>query len=75
MENKITKVQKRDGRIVDFDFDRVVNAIFKAITATDQGDEAKAKKIADDVLKIFKRRFKNDGIPSVEQIQILSRKF
>ena len=69
MENKITKVQKRDGRIVDFDFDRVVSAIFKAITATGQGDEVKAQKIADDVLKLFKRRFKNNGIPGVEQIQ------
>ncbi len=69
MEHKITKVQKRDGRIVDFDFARITNAIFKAITATGQGDEAKAKKIADDVLKIFNRRFKKDDIPSVEQIQ------
>ncbi|MCU0653113.1 MAG: ribonucleoside triphosphate reductase [Candidatus Pacebacteria bacterium] len=69
MENRITKVQKRDGRIVDFDFERVINAIFKALTATGQGDEPKAKKIGDDVLKIFNRRFKNDGIPSVEQIQ------
>jgi len=69
MENKITKVQKRDGRIVDFDFDRIINAIFKAITATGQGDEAKAKKIADDVLKLFKRRFKNNGVPGVEQVQ------
>jgi ribonucleoside-triphosphate reductase len=69
MENKITKVQKRDGRIVDFDFDRIINGIFKAITATGQGDEAKAKKIADDVLKLFKRRFKNNGVPGVEQIQ------
>lgn len=69
MENKITKVQKRDGRIVDFDFDRIINAIFKAVTATGQGDETRAKKVADEVLKIFNRRFKNDGIPSVEQIQ------
>jgi len=69
MENKITKVQKRDGRIVDFDFARITHAIFKAITATGQGDEAKAKKIADDVSKIFYRRFKKDDIPSVEQIQ------
>jgi ribonucleoside-triphosphate reductase (formate) len=69
MENRITKVQKRDGRIVDFDFERVINAIFKALTATGQGDEPKANKIADEVLKLFNRRFKNDGIPSVEQIQ------
>ncbi len=69
MENKITKVQKRDGRIVDFDFERITNAIFKAITATNQGDEIKAKKIADDALRLFRRRFKNNGIPGVEQIQ------
>lgn len=69
MEHKITKVQKRDGRIVDFDFARIASAIFKAITATGQGDEVKAKKIADDALKIFNRRFKKDDIPSVEQIQ------
>ncbi len=69
MENRITKVQKRDGRIVDFDFNRIISAIFKAVTATGHGDEVKAKKIADEVLKIFNRRFKNDGIPNVEQIQ------
>ncbi len=69
MEHKITKVQKRDGRIVDFDFARIANAIFKAITATGQGDEVKAKKIAADAEKIFNRRFKKNEIPSVEQIQ------
>jgi len=69
MENKITQVQKRDGRIVNFDFARITNAIFKAITATGQGDQVKAQKIADDVLKIINRRFKNGDIPNVEQIQ------
>jgi len=44
MENKITQVQKRDGRIVNFDFARITNAIFKAITATGQGDQVKAQK-------------------------------
>ncbi len=69
MENKITKVQKRDGRIVDFDFDRIVNAIFKAITATGQGDEARARKMAEQARKLFIRRFKNGDVPGVEQIQ------
>ncbi|HOI97000.1 MAG TPA: ribonucleoside triphosphate reductase [Candidatus Pacearchaeota archaeon] len=69
MENKITKVQKRDGRIVDFDFDRIVNAIFKAITATGQGDETRARKMAEQARKLFIRRFKNGGVPGVEQIQ------
>ena len=69
MENKITKVQKRDGRIVDFDFDRIVNAIFKAITATGQGDEIRARKMAEQARKLFVRRFKNGSVPGVEQIQ------
>jgi len=69
MENKITKVRKRDGRIVDFDFDRIVNAIFKAITATGQGDEVRARKMAEQARKLFIRRFKNGDVPGVEQIQ------
>ena len=41
MENKITKVQKRDGTVVDFDQEKITKAIFKAITATGQGDGKK----------------------------------
>jgi len=68
-ENKITKVQKRDRSIVDFDQSRITNAIFKAITATDQGDGQKAKKLSDKVVQLLNRRFKKEEIPQVEQIQ------
>jgi len=69
MENKITKVQKRDGTIVDFDQAKITEAIFKAITATDQGDGERSKKLSDRVIKFLNRRFKKDEIPQVEQIQ------
>ena len=69
MENKITKVQKRDGAIVDFDQTKITEAIFKAITATDQGDGKKSKNLSERVVKILDRRFKKDEIPQVEQIQ------
>jgi len=69
MENKITKVKKRDGTIVDFDQIRILDAIFKALTATGQGDGKKAKRLSDKVVKILNRRFKKDEIPHVEQIQ------
>jgi len=69
MENKITKVQKRDGTIADFDQTRISDAIFKALTATGQGDGKKAKRLSDKVVKILNRRFKKDEIPHVEQIQ------
>ena len=68
-ENKITKIQKRDGAIVDFDQTKITEAIFKAITATGQGDGKKSKRLSDRVVKILNRRFKKDEIPQVEQIQ------
>ncbi len=69
MENKIIKVQKRDGAIISFQQDKITNAIFKSITATGQGDGKKAKKVSERVVQILNRRFKKDEIPKVEQIQ------
>ena len=68
-ENKITKVEKRDGQIVDFAQERITDAIFKALTATKQGDGKKSKRISDKVVSFLNRRFKKDEIPHVEQIQ------
>jgi len=69
MENKIEKVQKRDGTLVDFDQTRISDAIFRAITATGQGDGKKSKKLSEKIVKILNRRFKKGEIPQVEQIQ------
>jgi len=67
--NHITKVQKRNGDVFEFDPNKIYNAVFKAITATKQGNGKKTQKIADGVIKILNRRFKVDEIPNVEQIQ------
>ena len=67
--NKITKIQKRDGTIVDFDQIKITSAIFKAITASGQGDGIRSKKISARAVQILNRRFKKDEIPNVEQIQ------
>ena len=69
IQNKITKVQKRDGTIVDFDQTPISDAIFKALTATGQGDGKRVKKLSDKVVQILNRRFKKEEIPHVEQIQ------
>lgn len=68
-KKKITKVKKRDETIVDFEPSKITDAIFKAITATGQGDGKRSKKLSDRVNKILNRRFKKDEIPQVEQIQ------
>lgn len=69
LKNHITKVQKRNGDIVEFQPEKIFNAVFKAITATKQGNGKKTQKISDSVIKILNRRFKADEIPNVEQIQ------
>jgi len=61
-------VIKRDGRQVEFDMNKITNAIYKAFKAV--GDDS-----FDDVLKISKEITQNislnfaDAIPTVEQIQ------
>ena len=69
IQNKIKKIKKRDGRIVDFEQKKITDAVFKAITATDQGDGAKSRKVSNKVIQILNRRFKKDEIPTVEQAQ------
>jgi ribonucleoside-triphosphate reductase (formate) len=69
MENKITKVQKRDGSIRDFKEEKIRKAIAKAFIATEQGNGKESKNIADRVIKILNHRFKKNETPQVEQIQ------
>ena len=67
--NKIEKIQKRDGTIVSFDGDKISNAIFKAITATNGGNGEESKKLGEKVTQFLNRRFKKHEIPDIEQVQ------
>jgi ribonucleoside-triphosphate reductase len=69
MENKIIKIKKRDGTVVNFDQKKITDAVLKAVTATGQGDGKKSRKVSDRVIQILNRRFKKDEIPQVEQVQ------
>ena len=69
MKNEITKIQKRDGSLVNFDQSKITDAVFNALTASGQGDGEKSKKVSNRVVKILNRRFKKGEVPQVEQIQ------
>lgn len=69
MKNKIEKVQKRDGGIVEFSQEKITEAIFKALTATEKGGKKIAKRLSDKVVKIVNRRFEKNQILHVEKIQ------
>lgn len=67
----LPNIQKRDGRIVPFDFEKIVNAIAKAMTASNEGsvDEAVVvgHKVAGEMMRIAKT-YKN-FLPTVEGCQ------
>ncbi len=67
--NKIIKVKKRDDQIVDFEQKKITEAIYKALTATKQGDGKKSSRLSDKVVELLNRRFKTGETPHVEQVQ------
>jgi len=71
MLNKITQVCKRNGSIVEFDPKKIIMAVYKALTATKQGDGKKSRLVTARVMELLNRRFKNGKIPTIEQIQDL----
>ncbi|MEM2567721.1 MAG: vitamin B12-dependent ribonucleotide reductase [Candidatus Bathyarchaeia archaeon] len=64
----ITKIRKRDGRIVDFNPERIKNAIHKAFVAVKLEDGEKAERLTRDVVSFLEKRFV-EKIPSVEDVQ------
>lgn len=64
----VRKVIKRDGRVVDFDPERIVNAIFKAANAVGEGDRRRACLLADQVVQAISAAW-GDRLPTVEHIQ------
>ena len=64
----ITKIRKRDGRIVDFNPERIKNAIHKAFVAVKLEDGEKAERLTKDVVSLLEERFV-EKIPSVEDAQ------
>jgi ribonucleoside-diphosphate reductase alpha chain len=64
----LTKIKKRDGRVVDFDSGRIRDAIHKAFIAVELGNGEKAQDITTKVVKLLAERFEGKT-PSVEDAQ------
>jgi ribonucleoside-diphosphate reductase alpha chain len=76
LKETITKIKKRDGTIVDFDSERIVKAVHKAMIATSEGSFNDAQYIARKVLSELLRVKKvvKNFVPGVEAIQDLVEK-
>jgi len=66
--------RKRDGRLEPFDPERITNAIWKAARAVGGKDRELAKRLSSEVVRELEKRFGEDGVPTVEEIQDLVEK-
>jgi ribonucleoside-diphosphate reductase alpha chain len=64
----ITKIRKRDGRVVDFDPRRIRDAIYKAFIAVELQDGEKAEIVAKEVIRLLEQKFEGK-VSSVEDAQ------
>ncbi|MEO0071916.1 MAG: anaerobic ribonucleoside-triphosphate reductase [candidate division WOR-3 bacterium] len=63
-------VKKRDGKIHEFNKDKIVNAIFKAARSVGGEDRETAQKLADKVIAYLIEKFQDaPKIPHIEEIQ------
>ncbi|RLI35988.1 ribonucleoside triphosphate reductase [Candidatus Bathyarchaeota archaeon] len=67
-------VRKRDGKLEPFDQNRITNAIWKAAKAVGGKDKELAKRLSDEVVRELEKRFGEDGVPTVEEIQDMVEK-
>ena len=66
----ITKIQKRDGRQMPFNVQKIADAIYKAATAVGGKDYNSAIALAEEVCRILDKRVVDSGrIPTVEEVQ------
>ncbi len=70
----ITKIRKRDGTVVDFDKEKIVNAIFKSAQAVGGSDREESARVADHAIELLGQKFKEDYTPTVEDVQDIVEK-
>ncbi len=66
---RIRKVRKRDGTVVDFDRNKITEAIWKAAQAVGGKDRSIAEKLSKKVVHVLEYTLEKDEIPTVEGIQ------
>ena len=65
----LSDIQKRNGSITHFDFEKIVEAIFKAAQAVGGQDRNLSVQVAQQVVESLKKKYPNGTAPNIEQIQ------
>ncbi len=66
----VTKIEKRSGMVVDFDKEKVFQAIWKAFQAENEGSEETARQVSKEVISLVEEKYITQT-PTVENIQDL----
>ncbi|MEW6679417.1 MAG: ribonucleoside triphosphate reductase [bacterium] len=70
----IKHIRKRDGRVVPFTQEKITEAVFKATKAVGEPDRKKAEKITRQVVAAISVIYKDERVPTVENVQDLVEK-
>jgi ribonucleoside-triphosphate reductase len=65
----VEKVRKRNGRVVDFDKEKVTEAIWKAAQSVGGKDRKIAEKLASKVVSVIEFQMGDKEVPTVEAVQ------
>jgi len=74
VEHRIEKVMKRDGRIVDFDQEKVTIAIYKSAASVGGHNRELSDKLSDEVVEALNQCFEPPDVPTVEEVQDMVEK-
>ncbi len=70
----ISKIRKRDGNVVLYNRDKIIDAIWKAVKAVGGKDRERVNQIVNLVEKNLTEKYGDKGIPDVEEVQNLVEK-
>lgn len=71
---RIMHVVKRSGAVVDFNPDRITNAIYRAAVAVGGRDRSMAERLSDQVVELLEKTIPDGKTPHIEEIQDLVEK-
>jgi uridine kinase len=70
----IDKIIKRDGRMVPFNREKIISAVFQAAVACGGRDRQEAERVTDEVLRMLEGVRDTRSYPTVEEVQDLVEK-
>lgn len=74
IETQLRQIRKRDGRVVEFDPEKITDAIFKSAKAVGGSDREAAEGVTRALVGILDIIYKDGRIPTVENVQDLVEK-